>query len=154
MLFFGRFAPWCAVSFTLLLGAIDACSDDSDNGFSSNGGAGNEGATGSTTKGGGAAQTGTTSSTQITTPTAGTTGTTSSSDAGVVVPPSTISEDPDTYTTSCEAEGCGSDEKCFEKCPNGSCCVHPCEGQTGTMGSTETTCCDKQGGIVPGASCN
>lgn len=129
----------------VLLGLVglSACSNGGSGGFGNNGGSGNKGGNASTNGGAGNSQTGV--------PNAGSNGIDTPSDAGVIIPDSTV-EDPDTYVSSCEEEGCTADEACFESCPNGSCCVHACPGQVGAAGSA-IPCCDQGGGVVPGASC-
>jgi hypothetical protein len=152
MTLLGRFAPRCAPLLALLLGGLSACSTSGSGGFKNNGGSGSQSDTSTSTSTG--TNTNTNSDTSATSSTGTQTGTSSivtNSDAGVSAPPSNV-EDPDTYTTSCEQEDCTGDEGCFDTCPNGSCCVHSCPGQTGTVGSA-TACCDRQGGVVPGASC-
>lgn len=140
MTLLGRFAPWCGISVALLLGSVNACSTDDSGGFSNGGTSSKGGSTSTAGNGNGATST-----------TAGSSGIETASDAGVIIPDSSV-EDTDTYTTSCPTEGCPEGYACYESCPDGSCCVHACPGQTGTTGS-DVTCCDQQGGVIPGASC-
>jgi hypothetical protein len=119
-----------------MIALLGACSANEDNGnFQANGGRGGS-------SGGAASQAGTTSATS------GAGGVVS---VNVTEPDSTVIEDPDTYTTSCEVEACVDGEACFDACSWGSCCVHACPGQVGT--GTDT-CCDRNGGSVPGATCS
>lgn len=143
MSLFSRHAPFCFCTLALLLVSLSACSNGGSGGFNTNGGNGNKGGSTSTNGGAGSSQTGA--------PHAGSDGIDTPSDAGIIIPDSTV-EDPDTYVSSCEDEGCTGDEACFDSCPNGSCCVHACPGQVGATGSA-IPCCDRMGGVVPSASC-
>ena len=135
------------IALSLLLSASGsvACSTNSGGFNSNNGGAASKGGSAPVATGGNASN--------ATTP-SGTTAIVANGDAGVYVPPSNVSTTPDTYKTSCTTEVCTKDEACFDTCPNGSCCVHSCPGQTGTNDTNIATCCDRMGGVVPGATCN
>ncbi len=66
-------------------------------------------------------------------------------DAGVIEPPSTLS-DPVEFATSCEQERCAADEKCLD-CTFGTCCGKNC-GQQLPCPAGEVNYCDRQGGAI------
>jgi hypothetical protein len=143
-MFFARTLSGTVAMVSLSLSALCACGTDESNDFGNGAGNANKGGNSASTSSGGTGGKSASGTNSGGNPIVGT-------GAGVTEPESTV-DDPDTYQSSCEAEKCTSDEGCFETCPSGSCCVHACEGQTGST-SGEVACCDRQGGIVPGASC-